>query len=90
MLWFGHLRAGLAQVNVVSSMLFAGMTGSSTAEAAGLGTIHIKMMRKKGYDVPFAAALPAAFIDNRSTYLFLQVSLLLFMMHLHKCQLESF
>jgi tripartite ATP-independent transporter DctM subunit len=56
----GHMRGGLAQVNVVSSMLFAGMTGSSTADAAGLGNVNIRMMREKGYNVPFAAAVTAA------------------------------
>lgn len=46
----GHFRGGLAQVNVLASMLFAGMSGSGTADAAGLGTIEIRAMRDAGYD----------------------------------------
>ena len=37
----GHITGGLAHVNVLGSMLFAGLTGSATADAAGLGTIEI-------------------------------------------------
>jgi len=44
------MRGGLAQVNVLSSMLFAGMSGSGTADAAGLGNIEIRAMREAGYD----------------------------------------
>lgn len=46
----GHVRGGLAQVNIVASMLFAGMSGSGTADAAGLGAIEIRAMRDAGYD----------------------------------------
>lgn len=46
----GHVRGGLAQVNVLASMLFAGMSGSGTADAAGLGNIEIRAMRDAGYD----------------------------------------
>ncbi len=46
----GHWRGGLAQVNVLASMLFAGMSGSGTADAAGLGAIEIKAMREANYD----------------------------------------
>lgn len=46
----GHWRGGLAQVNVLASMLFAGMSGSGTADAAGLGAIEIKAMREAKYD----------------------------------------
>ncbi|WPZ16716.1 TRAP transporter large permease (plasmid) [Nitratireductor rhodophyticola] len=56
----GHMRAGLAQVNVVSSLLFAGVSGAAVADCAGLGTIEIKAMRERGYPAPFAAALTAA------------------------------
>ena len=55
----GHLRGGLGQVNVVSSMLFAGMTGSAVADAADQGVIEVEMMRRAGYDVGFSAASPA-------------------------------
>lgn len=56
----GHYRAGLAQVNIVGSMLFAGSTGAAVADCAGLGTIEIKAMRDHGYPGPFSAALTAA------------------------------
>ncbi|EWY37173.1 hypothetical protein N825_21540 [Skermanella stibiiresistens SB22] len=46
----GHFRGGLAHVNVLASMLFAGMSGSGTADAAGLGAIEMRAMRDAGYD----------------------------------------
>jgi tripartite ATP-independent transporter DctM subunit len=55
----GHLPGGLGHVNVAVSMLFAGISGSSTAEAAGVGGVLIPAMRKEGYDAPFAVALTA-------------------------------
>ncbi|GAB5376799.1 MAG: TRAP transporter large permease [Acuticoccus sp.] len=56
----GHWRAGFAQVNVVSSVMFSGMSGSALADAAGLGAIEIKAMRAAGYSAPYAAAVTAA------------------------------
>ena len=56
---FGHFRAGLAQVNVVASMIFAGMSGSAFADAAGLGAVEIKAMVDEGYDRDFSAAVTA-------------------------------
>jgi tripartite ATP-independent transporter DctM subunit len=56
----GHFRGGLGQVNVVGSMVFAGMSGSALADAMGLGAIEVKAMREKGYETPFAAAVSAA------------------------------
>lgn len=56
----GHLRAGLAQVNVMSSMIFAGVSGAAVADCAGLGTVEIKAMRERGYPADFAAALTVA------------------------------
>lgn len=53
----GHFKAGLAQVNVLSSMLFAGVSGAAVADCAGLGAIEIKAMRERGYKPEFAAAL---------------------------------
>jgi TRAP-type C4-dicarboxylate transport system permease large subunit len=44
----GHMRGGLAQVNVVGSMLFAGCSGSALADISGLGSIEIAMMEKSG------------------------------------------
>jgi tripartite ATP-independent transporter DctM subunit len=56
----GHVRGGLAQVNVLASIIFAGMSGSSTADAAGLGKVEINAMTDQGYSRPFAAAVTAA------------------------------
>lgn len=56
----GHLRGGLAHVNVLVSMLFAGISGSSTADTAGVGSVLIPAMREKGYDAPFSVAVTAA------------------------------
>ncbi len=57
----GRFRGGLAQVNVVASLIFSGMSGSAIADAAGIGRIIIDMMRKEGrYPPGYAAALTAA------------------------------
>lgn len=56
----GHIRGGLGQVNVVASIIFAGSSGSSQAEAAGLGTVQIGGMKKEGYDPALAAAITGA------------------------------
>jgi tripartite ATP-independent transporter DctM subunit len=56
----GHIRGGLAHVNVVASIVFAGMSGSATADAASLGKVEIKAMQDQGYPTPFAAAVTAA------------------------------
>jgi tripartite ATP-independent transporter DctM subunit len=55
----GHLPGGLAHVNVLVSMLFAGISGSSTADAAGIGSIMIPAMKKQGYDSSFSVAITA-------------------------------
>ncbi len=55
----GHLRAGLAHAAVVASMVFAGVSGSSTADASAIGSIVIPTMRQAGYKPGFAAALIA-------------------------------
>lgn len=56
----GHMKAGLAQVNIVSSMIFAGISGAAVADCAGLGAIEIKAMRENGYKSDFAAAITVA------------------------------
>ena len=56
----GWIPGGLGHANVVASVIFAGMSGSATADAAGLGRIEIEAMTKNGYDTPFAAATTAA------------------------------
>jgi tripartite ATP-independent transporter DctM subunit len=56
----GHVRGGLGHVNVLGSMIFAGISGSSTADVAGLGRVEIKAMEAAGYRTGFAAAITAA------------------------------
>jgi TRAP-type C4-dicarboxylate transport system permease large subunit len=56
----GWLRGGLGHVNVVGSVVFAGMSGTAIADAAGLGTIEIKAMKDHGYDTEFAVGVTAA------------------------------
>ncbi|HEX7547361.1 MAG TPA: TRAP transporter large permease subunit, partial [Candidatus Methylomirabilis sp.] len=55
----GHFKGGLGHINVVVSMIFAGISGSSTAEAAGIGSLLIPAMKKQGYDSSFSVALIA-------------------------------
>ena len=55
----GHVRGGLAQVNVVTSMFFAGISGAALSDVAGLGSVMIPAMEKAGYDRKFAAAITA-------------------------------
>ncbi|MEO8344129.1 MAG: TRAP transporter large permease [Betaproteobacteria bacterium] len=55
----GHFPGGLGHVSVLVSMLFAGISGSSTAEAAGVGGVLIPAMKKQGYDTSFSVALVA-------------------------------
>jgi tripartite ATP-independent transporter DctM subunit len=56
----GHVRGGLAHVNVIASVLFAGMSGSAAADAAGLGKVEITAMKEQGYPPAFSAAITAA------------------------------
>jgi tripartite ATP-independent transporter DctM subunit len=56
----GWMRGGLAQVNIVGSVIFAGMSGTAIADAAGLGTIEIKAMKDHGYSTEFAVGVTAA------------------------------
>ena len=53
----GHLRGGLGYANVISSTMFAGISGSALADAAGPGAMMIRMMEKGGYDRSYAGAL---------------------------------
>ncbi len=55
----GHIRGGLGHVNVLASMLFAGMSGSALADAAGLGKVQIEAMTDRGYDIEFSTAVTA-------------------------------
>jgi len=56
----GWLKGGLGHVNVVGSVVFAGMSGAAIADAAGLGTIEIKAMKEHGYSTEFAVGVTAA------------------------------
>jgi tripartite ATP-independent transporter DctM subunit len=56
----GHMKGGLGHVNVVASMIFAGMSGSAVADAGGLGALEIKAMVDDGYPLGFSAAVTAS------------------------------
>jgi len=56
----GHVRGGLAQVVVVASMIFAGVSGTAVADCAGLGVIQVKAMTERGYSRDFSAAITLA------------------------------
>lgn len=56
----GHLRGGLGYANVLSSTLFAGISGSALADAAGPGAMMVRMMEKSGYSKAYAGALTIA------------------------------
>lgn len=56
----GHWPGGLGQVNILSSVIFSGMSGSAVADAAGLGAIEMKAMGDAGFDKRFAAGITAA------------------------------
>ncbi len=55
----GHLPGGLGHINVMVSMLFAGISGSSTADAAGIGSLLIPQMKKQGFSPSFSVAVTA-------------------------------
>ena len=56
----GWMPGGLAQVNIVGSVIFSGISGTAVADASGLGRVEIKAMREAGYDVGFSAGLTLA------------------------------
>ena len=56
----GHLRGGLAQVNVVSSLFFSGISGSAVADTAAVGSVMIPAMKREGYSAAFSAAVTQA------------------------------
>jgi tripartite ATP-independent transporter DctM subunit len=56
----GWLKGGLGHVNVVGSVIFAGMSGTAVADAGGLGNIEIRAMRDHGYSVDFAVGVTGA------------------------------
>jgi len=56
----GHIRGGLAQVNILTSILFAGVSGSAMADTAAVGSMLIPAMKREGYDSRFAVVVTAA------------------------------
>src|SRR6187401_2143014 len=56
----GWMRGGLGHVNIIGSVIFAGMSGTAIADAAGLGTIEIKAMKEHGYSTEFSVGVTAA------------------------------
>ena len=59
-LFVGRMRGGIAYINVLLSMLFAGVSGTAVSDVASIGRVEIKMMKEAGYDLQFSAALTAA------------------------------
>lgn len=57
---FGRMRGGMAYINIVASMLFAGVSGTAVSDIASLGRILIQLMTRAGYPVAFAAGLTSA------------------------------
>ena len=62
----GWMKGGLAQVNIIGSVIFSGMSGTALADAAGIGTIEIKAMKDHGYPVEAAVGVTAASCDARA------------------------
>lgn len=58
-LLLGRLRGGLAYVNIVASMLFAGITGTGAADTSAIGSVMIPAMKKQGYRADYSAAVTA-------------------------------
>ncbi len=56
----GRIRGSLAQINILVSILFAGLTGAAVADAAAIGSMLVPAMKKQGYSVSYAAAVTAA------------------------------
>ena len=56
----GWMKGGLGHVNIIGSVIFAGMSGTAIADAAGLGTIEIKAMKDHGYSTEFSVGVTAA------------------------------
>ncbi len=59
-LFFGRLKGGLAQVNIVTSIIFGGISGAAVADTAALGSIFIPSMTKQGYEKDFSTAVTVA------------------------------
>jgi tripartite ATP-independent transporter DctM subunit len=59
-LLLGKTRGGVAYLNVLNSMVFAGISGTAISDVASLGRLEIDLMRRAGYELPYSAALTAA------------------------------
>ena len=57
---FGFIKGSLGYISVVASMIFAGVSGSSAADTAAVGSIMLPIMKERGYNMNFATALQAA------------------------------
>lgn len=57
---FGRIRGALGYVNIAASVLFSGMSGAAIVDAAGLGAVEVRAMRKQGYDAEFSVGITAA------------------------------
>jgi TRAP-type transport system large permease protein len=55
----GHIRGSLGHVNIVASVIFSGMSGVAQADAAGLGAVEVREMKKRGFTAEFSAAITA-------------------------------
>lgn len=53
----GHVKGSLSHINVIASMIFAGVSGSAIADTASVGNLMIPMLKKQGYDAPYSAAV---------------------------------
>ena len=58
--FMGHIKGGLAHVNIFASVIFSGMSGVAQADAAGLGSVEVRAMKKAGYTPAFSGAITAA------------------------------
>src|SRR5690625_20635 len=56
----GHIKGGLAQVNIMASVIFAGISGTAVGDQAGLGAVEVKAMEDKGYDRGYSGAITLA------------------------------
>lgn len=59
-LFFGRMRGGLAQVNIITSIIFGGISGAAMADIAALGSVFIPAMEKEGYETDFSVAVTVA------------------------------
>lgn len=56
----GHIRGSLSHINIIASVIFAGVSGSAVADTAAIGSLMIPAMKKQGYDGEYAAAVTIA------------------------------